>query len=729
LRVKKRGVSSFRKLVDSMVMRSRPLSNFKVRTSGLVCLGLIAALTAVPRGARGAELFTDSTFKSIGLGTTQACNNTSDPGCWTNWFELADIDADGDFDIVMANGGGLFQPGNLEDSVVYLNDGKGTFLDATAAAFSAPPSQLRQVAVADIDGDGDLDIYQPGAYGTDDDKLWVQTAPRVFADQAATRLPSQTASRAGSAHFGDLDGDGDLDLVVADWGDAGVNSVSRLILYSNNGRGVFTRTEIQKDEPAATDHFPATIAATSDAPYYGSRPTDLDFADVDGDFDLDILVNHRHGYSRLFLNDGHGYFRDGTGFSGTQPTDVTAYYAPKRGPYANNQEACDLDGDGDLDLLIDNAGQAPDGAPADLNVTQLLLNDGHGVFVDQSATRIVGEPPARDGAAKCADVDGDGHYDIVVGSRTYRSEKVLLNDGAGVFTYAADALPQFTDITLAIDLGDLDGDGKLDLMTGQGEGTISPANASTLRNNRIYRGLVADVTPPNFRAIETPVAAIGAPIVFRVAVTDSTTNQAGQMAKLTVPYDVQGQTKQAKVTFIGGDLFRVTIPAQPDGAVVNYTLTAVDRAKLTTKLSKVLYVGTPPVGGEGGQGGSADGGAAGANGEVSAAGANGEVSAAAGSGSDVDGEGGMTGLSAGAGGKPSSESPTGGTHSGGASHAGGEAGSNEPVLPTPASSDDDGCSCSMLPNSGNHGIVGLGLALTLLGLTRRGRRQSGRSSR
>jgi len=696
------------------------LSRFGFRTTRLLCLALLAALSVAPRRARAAELFTDGTLRSFGIGPTQACNNTSDPGCWTNWLELADIDADGDFDIVMANGGGLFGPGNQEDSVVYLNDGKGTFLDATSASFSAAPSQLRQVAVGDIDGDGDLDIYQPGAYGTDDDKLWVQTSRRVFADQAGTRLPKQTASRAGSAHFGDLDADGDLDLVVADWGDAGASTVSRLLLYSNNGQGVFELTEIQKDAPTATDHFPSTIAATPDVPYYGSRPTDLDFVDVDGDFDLDILLNHRQGYSRIFVNDGHGYFSDGTGFAGTRSADVTANYAPKRGPYANNQEACDLDHDGDLDLVIDNAGRAPDGAATDLNVTQLLLNDGHGVFVDETATRMLGEPAARDGAAKCADVNGDGHYDIVIGSRTHSSEKVLLNDGNAVFKYAADALPQFSDLTLAIDLGDLDGDGRIDLVTGQGEGTKTPANAATLRNNRVYHGLAADVTPPTFRAIETPIPTVLAPIVFRVAVSDSTTNQAGQMATLTVPYTIKGQTKQAKVTFIGGDLFRVTIPAQADGTVVNYAPTAVDRAKLTSKISQVLYVGTPPVGGDGGDGGQ------GGNAEVGGGGEGGEVSAAAGSGgSAVEGEAGSTsGLpSAGTGGKPtSSGKPTGGTHAGGASHEGGEAGSSDALEPSSTASDDDGCSCSMVPISGGRGIVGLGAALTLFGLARRRQR-------
>ena len=720
-----------------MVMQSR--SGFRFLASTSVSLASLVALLAVSRNANATPLFTEGTLKSLGIGSSQACADSGDPGCYTNWFELVDIDNDKDFDIVMANGGGVFAPANLEASVVYLNDGKGAFLNAmNTIFFEGAPSQLRQIAVGDIDGDGDLDIYQPGAFGTDDDKLWVQTSQRVFADQASTLLPppaplhAALASHAGATHFGDLDGDGDLDLVVADWGDASADTVSRLLLYSNDGNGRFTLTEAQSDNPAATAHLPSTIPATSRAPYFGSRPTDLDFADVDGDFDLDILEHHRQGQSRIFLNDGHGYFKDGTGFTGTLAAGISANYAPKRGPYSNNQEACDLDDDGDLDLLLDNAGLAPGGTPSGLNVTQLLLNDGHGVFVDQTATRILGEPASQDGAAKCADVNGDGHYDIVVGSRSHSSEKVLLNDGTGIFSYAADALPKFTDTTLAIDLGDLDGDGKLDLVTGQGEGTISTSNAATLRNNRVYYGLAADVTPPRFRAIETPAGVPGAPIVFRMAVSDSATNQAGQMATVTVPYTIKGLTKQAKVSFIGGDLFRVTIPAQADGTVLSYAPTAVDRAKLEHHVSLVLIVGTaPPVIGTGGAINTNEGGASGANerGESGASGAHeggasGEPSIATGSGGTQLGSGtGVPSLPrAGSGGQASMGTPSGGT--GGALPDGGEAGADDSSSPSSASS-KDGCSCSMIPTNGTGGILQLGLGLSLLGLARRRQRRPG----
>ncbi|HEY3668772.1 MAG TPA: VCBS repeat-containing protein, partial [Polyangiaceae bacterium] len=672
----------------------------------------------------------------------QPCVDTGDNGCYTNFLSLVDIDQDGDFDILEANGGGLFQPGTAEESVIYGNDGRGAFVDLTAAAsatsFGNPHIQGRQVAAGDIDGDGDIDIYQPGGYGTDLDKLWVQTQKGVFQDHAATQLPTALMSHASAVKFGDIDGDGDLDLLVADWGTGLATDTGRLILYTNDGTGVFTLLETEHDSAAVTasDTLPPTIPPASTTGVYGLRPTDIDFADVDGDYDLDILVNNRQGYSRILLNDGKGKFTDATGFVPTFAADgvtvasATSNYPPKVGPYANNQELCDLDEDGDLDIVLDSAGPKP-AAVTSGNVSQILINNGSGVFTDDTSNRVLSEPGTEDNVVRCADINADGHYDLVVGGRTSTSEKLLLNDGTGKFSYS-DVLAKLpsADTTLAIGVGDLNGDGKIDLVTGQGEGTIAAGNATTLRLNHVYlnSASAADTTPPVFRKLQTPTPAVGVDTVFYMAVRDSATNDAGQMVKsVAVSYVAKTvaktSTKTAAAVWVGGDLFRVVVPAQVDGTQLTLTPTVTDRVGLVTSAPAMVFqLGTPLPVAQGGAGGQPSttpveagaGGSAGSEiGEAGSGGVAGTVSDAGSSG-DKGGAGGKSGggsggtvVAAGDEGGEAGEAPTGGAGKPAAS----------------GSSDDGGCSFTPAPSTNSHGAVLLGFGLAMFGLARRRRTQ------
>jgi len=735
------------------------------RVSGLFTVGLLAALVA-PREAKAIGFFTNNT--GTALPAIQPCQD-SQPGCYTSWVLTADLEGDGDMDILLANGGGYYATGKADTSVVYLNDGKGVFTDATPVSFNNAKNRLRQLAVADIDGDGDLDIYQPGGYGLDLDKLWVQTAPGVYEDRAATLLPDGLMSRAASCHMGDLDGDGDMDLINMDWGLGGTNTVSRALMYTNDGKGKFTLAAAQNDGDfyKPTDRLPATIPpggvnppipATNGltlgtAVYWGVRAIDVDFADVDNDFDLDILVNMRNGWSRIFLNDGHGNFTDGTNFKATKTADglketITSNYPAKQGPYVYNQEVCDVDDDGDLDMLIDNVGTKPTNSNwwgyggvnggNNLDVSQVLINDGRGKFMDDTVNRITGEPGSDDNAIKCADLNNDNHYDLIVASLQGRSEKLLLNDGFGHFNFVADGIPYgFSgtstdgDFTLGIDVTDFNGDKMLDMITGQGEG----------RNydEKVYYGAggsVPDTKAPLFRAIETPAPLSETPTVIRYALRDNATSEAGQMVKASsVTYQVNGGTpKIVKGTFFGGDLFRATIPAQSSGTVVKFKLSATDRANNTGTSAEYTYTVptpvTPPVpvgvGGSGGGGGSAPtagsggtsagtGGSAGEAGSVESGegGEAGEVSVggSTSTGGASAGTGGKAGGKAGSSGSGTSTGEAGETSTGTA----GKGGHFETV-------DDGGCSVSSsTPASKGRGAALLGLGLAMLGFVRRRR--------
>jgi MYXO-CTERM domain-containing protein len=743
------------------------------RASGVFAIGLFAALAA-PREAKAIGFFTLDT--ATALPAIQPCQD-SQPGCYTSWVTTADIDGDGDMDILLANGGGYYVPGKADASVVYLNDGKGVFTDATPTAFNNAKNRNRQIAVADVDGDGDLDIYQPGAFGFDLDKLFVQTAPGVYEDRAATQLPDGLMSHAGSCHMGDLDGDGDSDIIVMDWNMGSTNTIARAIMYTNDGSGKFTLAAFQNDGDnySPTDRLPAAIPGSGVTPpnpatasfntgaiaYWGVRPIDVDFADVDNDFDIDILVNMRNGFSRIFLNDGHANFKDGTNFQLVTSADglkqtVTTNYPAKQGPYVYNQEVCDIDDDGDIDMLLDNVGTKPinnyswsygAGSSGTLDVSQILINDGHGKFVDDTVNRVVGEPGGDDNGLKCADLNNDNHYDLIVATLSGRSEKLLMNDGSGHFTFVPDGIPfgfsgtgTSGDSSLYHDLTDFNGDKMLDMVTGQGEGGNF--------DEKVYYGAggsVPDTRPPLFRAIQTPTPLAETPTVIRYALRDNTTNEAGQMVKATsITYSlVGGAPKTVKGVFYGADLFRATIPAQAAGAVVTVKLSATDRAgNVATSAPFSFTVPTPvapPVAvGVGGGGGAAAGGAgsssamggsggmtagSGGSAEAGAAGAESSEGGAAGEGGETSAGGAtnVAGASTSTGGKPGGKAGAGASAAGSgeageaSGMAGGKGGHYETV-------DDGGCSVSGSASAaGGRSAALLGFGLAMLGLVRRRR--------
>jgi MYXO-CTERM domain-containing protein len=280
-------------------------------------------------------------------------------------------------------------------------------------------------------------------------------------------------------------------------------------------------------------------------------------------------------------------------------------------------------------------------------------------------------------------------------------------------------LPKVTDTTLAIAVGDINNDGKIDLVTGQGEGTINAGNAATLRNNRLYlnKGSATDTTPPAFRKLQTPVPAVGVDTVLYMAVRDSATNEAGQMVRSVVVNYVtktatKTSTKSAKASWVGGDLFRAVIPAQADGTELTLTPTVTDRVGLVTSAPDMVFeLGTqPPV---------AEGGAAGAPSST-------PVEEAGAAGAESLGEAGIGGVSeggsksSGGGGKGGSGGKSSGG-SGGTVAEGGEAGETGTAGKASSSSDDSGCSCSTAPATRSHGAVMLGFGLALLGLGRRRR--------
>jgi hypothetical protein len=148
---------------------------------------------------------------------------------WTNKVEVADLDADGDVDVLLANGGDYDTPGTPVPSRALRNRGDGTFEDATGDVFGDTEALARVVKAADVDADGDMDVVLGTTYDTQS-RLFLSDGTGGWRD-ATQQLPVARLS-AGDLELGDVDGDDDLDIVIADWGDGSpLGQGGRVALY------------------------------------------------------------------------------------------------------------------------------------------------------------------------------------------------------------------------------------------------------------------------------------------------------------------------------------------------------------------------------------------------------------------------------------------------------------------------------------------------------------------
>jgi len=316
---------------------------------------------------------------------------------------LGDLDHDGDLDaITSARATGL-------PSTVWENDGSGVFASRGTLSAASDRSLL-----ADLDGDGDLDVASSSILLNDGGWLF----------RATEGLGTPFA-------IGDFDGDGDQDIIT---GSASASAPWRL--QRNDGQAHFTPVFIANDSVF-----------------------DLQVGDLNNDGALDmvaIVYGGMPGVERgvVMVNDGRGLFKE----LGTFGVDATRSLA-----------LGDLDGDGDLDLFAGSWGAGGARNPAD----QVWLNDGRARFSP-------GETPfAGSVEIVLGDLDGDGDLDAIAGNHdpysvTRGSPSVLLwNDGHAHFTVNGQlGGNNFSHVRL----GDLDGDGDLDAFVTQWDWNLSPPN-------------------------------------------------------------------------------------------------------------------------------------------------------------------------------------------------------------------------------------------------------------
>src|SRR5688572_20713721 len=252
-------------------------------TSIAVALILIAGSHVQPHAQGPAplpsKLWVDATAQILG-----------DTAGWTNKAEIADLDGDGRFDLLFANGGNYSEPGKPELNGAFLNRGADRAFEDRSQAIFGTPDITRVIKVADLNADRHADIIVGTTYQRQS-RLYLGTGGGAFREATATNLP-QTPLSVGDLEVGDIDADGDLDMVLADWGPGNnmSNEGGRTRLWLNDGKGMFT------DATAA--QMPAALVRFS---------WDLELVDTDNDYDLDVLVScKRCAGGFLFRNDGKG---------------------------------------------------------------------------------------------------------------------------------------------------------------------------------------------------------------------------------------------------------------------------------------------------------------------------------------------------------------------------------------------------------------------------------------
>ncbi len=291
------------------------------------------------------------------------------------------------------------------------------FVDVTG---SLPQLSYGFSAFGDYDGDGDLDLYYAGQLNANSNGGGLYEYDNgTFTLVANSGLPMWNL---GAADWGDIDNDGDLDIVIMGYdGNDGLSDV-----FINNGNGTFT---------AADAGLPQV--------YFG----DVQFADINGDGNLDIGITGVDlttgvDLAKLYLGDGSGQFAE---VSGANLPPINSGHI----------KFADYDNDGDMDFVLSGWNDT-----TDASYTKIWANDGSANFTEQSLNL----PQLWLGDDAWGDVDNDGDLDLVItGTSNLDSEAHLLLNDNGSFVDD----PHFNILgahRLAnIELKDFDGDGSLDI--------------------------------------------------------------------------------------------------------------------------------------------------------------------------------------------------------------------------------------------------------------------------
>ncbi len=401
-----------------------------------------------------------------------------------------DVDGDGDLDLAVGNGRYNVSRSYDQTNQLYRNDGyrdgkyRFTEIDLGDVA-----RESRAVAWGDMDGDGDLDLSV--ANYDQRNQIYENIAGQlIFDTDEGHGWQSPDAVASTSLALGDYDSDGDLDLAVG-------NEGSPNQLFRN---------------------ISGTLRLRWQSPVSGALQTRaLAWGDVDGDGDLDLAVGNYDGVDRIYVNEDERLkfdLADGKGWQSESRAELSVVSEPCERAvatpgfveqhYATRTRSLawgDWDGDGDLDLATGGGSDQGSQCGAFLKVYEnvdgvLYLDADNGWQWTDKAS--VDKPSSL----AWGDWDGDGDLDLFVGinagsgigrrNRVYENMggTLAFDPGLGIGWQSTLDVGLDSETTYSIALGDADGDGDLDLAVGNGGARNGGQKNLVMRNDAPVIALV-----------------------------------------------------------------------------------------------------------------------------------------------------------------------------------------------------------------------------------------------
>ena len=458
---------------------------------------------------------------------------------------VLDVDRDGDPDLYVTNGGEVgaqSRPDGMGDRL-YLNDGRGGFVDATEEWGLVPTHYGMGVAAGDIDGDGWTDLYLTSFGGGE---RLLRNTGSSFEDITEASGIDNAGAWSTSAGFFDLDLDGDLDLLVVNYTDYSLDEA--LPCYANDVH-VYCTPELYAGQPNVIwindgqGRFrpSAAVAEPPDSP--PTRGLALALGDIDLDGDVDIYVANDLDRNELWLNNGAG------GLTEVGRLRGVAYSATGVEEAGMGTDITDMDMDG-----------RPDVASANFQGETLsMYRQGEGLLFTEVSDAIGVGTAARarlSWGLDFFDADNDGDEDLIVANghlydnvETFSADEgfaqpntLFENGGDGAFVDVTSAAgPALADrqSSRGLATGDLDGDGRLDIVIGNNGGTLQILRNATEPAGH-WVGLWLEGVGPR-----TNRSAIGARVVARLGGDGS--GDAGAGAERVIERQIYGASSYLSV--------------------------------------------------------------------------------------------------------------------------------------------------------------------------------------